>query len=158
MNKAFKRGAVLLTIITAFIGGWEGKSNVAYRDIAGVATACFGETRGIKMGMRFTDDQCEEMLGAGIADFAAGVDRCLTNPRVPDLTYGAFVSLSYNIGVGAFCNSTLLRRANENKLRAACDQILVWDKARINGVLQPVRGLTNRRKAEHAMCLEGLAA
>ena len=152
-QRFFKRGAWVLAIIVAFVGGWEGKRTVAYQDIVGVWTACYGETRGIEKGDTFTDEECDAMLGQGIVEFADGVDKCLV-VQVPDLTYGAFVSLAYNIGTGAFCRSTLVRRANEGRLRDACDQILVWNKA--GG--RVVQGLVNRRKAEHEMCLKGLAA
>ena len=32
----------------------------------------------------------------------------------------------------------------------------MWDKGRINGVLQRIRGLTRRRQAERELCLSGL--
>lgn len=155
MNQRFKRGAIVLAAIVTFIGGWEGLRTVAYRDIVGVPTICFGETRGVKMGDSRTVEECRVMLGQGITEFAAAVDRCLTRPeRIPDRTYAAFVSLAYNIGQGAFCGSTLARFANAGDLRGACDQILRWNRA--GGKV--VQGLVNRRKAEHEMCLEGLRA
>lgn len=153
MNQRFKRGAGVLALLVAFVGGWEGLRTVAYRDIVGVPTICFGETRGVAMGDSRTVEECKVMLGQGIAEFAAGVDKCLTRPAsVPDLSYAAFVSLAYNIGNGAFCGSTLVRLANAGDMRAACDQILRWNRA--GGKV--VQGLVNRRQAEHAMCLDGL--
>lgn len=155
MSQRFKRGAGVLALLVAFVGGWEGLRTTAYRDIVGVPTICFGETRGVKMGDSRTVEECKVMLGDGLADFAAGVDKCLTRPAlVPDKSYAAFVSLAYNIGTGAFCGSSLVRLANAGDNRGACDQILRWNRA--GGKV--VQGLVNRRKAEHEMCLDGLKA
>ncbi|SFV31410.1 lysozyme [Devosia crocina] len=154
MSKTWKRGAMALALVVSFVGGWEGMRTTAYRDIVGVPTICFGETRGVKMGDTATVEECKTMLGDGIVEFAAAVDKCLTvEDRLPHKTYAAFVSLSYNIGTGAFCRSTLVRKANLGDFLGACDQLLVWNRA--GGKV--VQGLVNRRKAEHAMCLEGLA-
>ena len=84
--------------------------------------------------------------------YEAGLDRCLTAP-VPGKTKVAFLSWTYNVGVGAACGSTLVRLANAGALRGACDQLLRWNRA--GGKI--VRGLTNRREAERQLCLEGVA-
>lgn len=139
--------------VAAFIGGWEGKRNQAYQDIVGVWTVCYGETRGVERGDRYTDEQCLVMLGEGVAEFEQGVRRCLVNPdAIPSKSYAAILSLSYNIGIGAFCKSSVARRINAGDLRGGCDAILAWNKA--GG--RVVQGLVNRRKAEHALCLEGV--
>lgn len=71
--------------------------------------------------------------------------------------FDALVSLCFNIGPGSLKNSTLLRRLNSDhnrKLVAA--EFLKWDKARVNGVLRPVRGLTIRRNEERNMFLNAM--
>ncbi len=146
------KSAAVLAVAIAVVGTFEGVRTVAYRDIVGVPTLCFGETRGIKMGDSKTMDECREMLGGALVEFSAGVDRCLT-AKVPDLTYVAFVSFAYNVGLGAFCGSTLVRRANAGDLSGACNQLPRWNRA--GGKV--VRGLTRRRAEEQAMCLKGLA-
>lgn len=139
-------------LLVGFVGGWEGKRNNAYLDIVGVPTVCYGETRGVKLGDRYTDEECKAMLGDGLDEFAAGVNKCLTDPsKVPDKTYAAFVSLAYNIGQGAFCRSTVARKANANDFIGACNAIPAWNKA--GGKV--VKGLVNRRKEEQKLCLEG---
>ncbi|PJE29977.1 hypothetical protein CVM39_08810 [Pseudooceanicola antarcticus] len=62
------------------------------------------------------------------------------------------------MGAGAFCGSSMSRRALAGDLAGACDALLMWNKARMKGRLQPVRGLTRRREAERDLCLQGLAA
>ncbi|WP_336800304.1 lysozyme [Kaistia sp. MMO-174] len=155
MSRLKKAGAVTAAgaLAVAFVGAWEGMRTTAYRDVVGIPTVCFGETRGVKMGDRYTADQCREMLGDGLAEFEAGIRKCLVAPdKIPDKPYVAFLSLSYNIGQKAFCGSTVARRANAGDLRGACEAIVVWNKA--GG--RVVAGLVNRRAAERAMCLEGL--
>ncbi|MBZ8133209.1 lysozyme [Afifella sp. IM 167] len=142
-------------LAVGFVGGWEGKHNTAYRDIVGVPTICFGETRGVEMGDTATDEECAAMLGDGLVEFEAGIRRCLKNPdQIPDKSYVAFLSAAYNIGQRAFCGSSMARRWNAGNLEGACDALLLWNKA--GG--RVIRGLVNRRKAERELCLEGSRA
>lgn len=148
-----KKGAAILAACIALIGGYEGLRTVAYRDVVGIPTICFGETRGVQMGDSRTVEQCRVMLGDRLIEFSAEIDRCLT-ATTPDKVYTAFLSLAYNIGSGAFCRSTLVRLANAGNLRGACDQLLVWNKA--GKPPRPIRGLTIRREDERRICIEGL--
>lgn len=152
-NSRLKTGSALLAAAVALIGTWEGVRTVAYSDIVGVPTVCFGETRGVRMGDRYTMEECRAMLGDGIIEFEAGMRKCLIRPdAVPAKTYVALLSLSYNIGTGAFCKSTVARKANAGDYRGACDALLAWNKA--GGKV--VKGLVNRRADERRICLEGL--
>lgn len=140
-------------IVAAFVGSWEGESTVAYRDIVGVPTICFGETRGVRIGDRETHAGCVRMLGNRLVEFETGVDRCLDHPeKIPDKSYAAMISVAYNIGVTAFCGSTMARRLNAGDVAGACDALTAWNKA--GGKV--VTGLVRRRAAERALCREGL--
>ncbi len=144
-------GAVALAAVTA--AGWEGLKTKAYRDAIGIPTVCIGETLHVKMGDEYTPEQCYKMFGVRIQAFSDGIDKCLVKPdALPDKVRASFISLSYNIGVGAFCQSTVHRKANEGKLREACNAILLYNRANKKVLL----GLVNRRQAEQALCLEGL--
>lgn len=151
MNRKVIGGSLLAGLIT-LVGAFEGLRTYAYRDPVGIPTICFGETRGVEMGDVATVEECKKMLGDRLIEFARGVDKCLT-AIVPDKPYMAFVSLAYNIGTGAFCKSTVVKRANAGNLRGACDAILMWNKA--GGRVLP--GLVKRREAERKLCLEGVA-
>lgn len=145
-------GAVAALAIT-LVGQWEGLRTTAYRDIVGVPTICYGETKGVRMGTSRTKAECDAMLMNRLAEFEAGLDRCLTvEDRLPNETKVSLVSWSYNIGTGAACKSTLVRLANTQQWQAMCDQLPRWNRA--GG--RVVRGLTNRRAAEREMCLRGL--
>ena len=61
----------------------------------------------------------------------------------------SFLTLAFNIGTGAFCKSTLVRKLNLYDYEGACQEILKWDKYKG----RPLKGLTNRRKDENKLCL-----
>jgi lysozyme len=144
--------AVAVSIATvALIQPWEGLSLRSYPDVIGVWTACWGETRNIREGQTFTREQCDSQLSARVAEFELAIRPCLPL-TLPDKTRAAFISLAYNIGSGGFCKSSIARLAKAGNLQAACDRILLYNKA--GG--RVVRGLVNRRNAERDLCLAGL--
>lgn len=151
----FVGGAAAATI--ALVGAWEGLRTTAYIDVVGVPTVCYGETRGVKLGDKYTKEQCQEMLGEGLKEYAAKVDACLVDPwKVPDEAYATFVSLAYNIGTAGFCKSSIARKANEGDLVGACHALRLYNKG--GSPLRVIKGLDNRRKAEEAMCLKSVQA
>lgn len=148
-----KKGAAVGALAVAVVGGFEGLRLSAYRDVVGVPTVCYGETRGIRMGMKFAKTECDAMLLKGLDEFADGVERCVPGLKAaPEKRYVAHVSLAYNIGIGGYCKSSIARLQNAGHERAACDFFLKYNRA--GGIVFP--GLTKRRQAERAMCLEGL--
>lgn len=148
--------AAVVALALPLVKTWEGRSLVAYRDIAGMATICHGETRGVALGDRATPAECDTMTEAAVAEYERAIRPCLPE-SLPIEARAAFVVTAYNIGVSAFCASSMARRAGAGDLRGACDALLMWSKARVDGRLQVVRGLVNRRQAERALCLRGLA-
>ena len=130
----------------------------AYLDIAGIATACDGITKGVRMGQVYTEAQCAMLLERELVIHAQGVMNCTPGLRTERLApqRAAAVSLAYNIGVAGYCKSTAARRFNAGDYRGGCEAFMSWNKARVRGVLRPVQGLTNRRARERAMCLRGL--
>lgn len=151
-TKGLIAGSVALTALaTGFIAHWEGRELQAYRDIVGVWTICDGETKGVRPGDVATPAQCDSMLAQNLRTYEAGLDRCLIAP-VPGPAKVAFLSWTYNVGLGAACGSTLVRKANAGDVRGACNELPKWNRA--GGKV--VNGLTRRRAAEQAMCLEAL--
>ena len=67
--------------------------------------------------------------------------------------FDAMVSLCFNIGVGAFRSSTVLRQHRAGNYAAAGDAFLMWDKDHQDGVLVEVPGLLKRRQIERAFYL-----
>ena len=99
-----------------------------------------------------TRPQAEALLRGDLIPRAAAVARG-AKVALNDGQFGALISLLFNIGAGNLEASTLLRKLNQGDYAAAAEQFLVWDKARVKGVLTSLPGLLRRRKAERAMFL-----
>lgn len=126
----------------------EDYRGTSYQDSVGVWTNGFGETAGVKPGQTTTPTRALVQLLKSAEQHAAGVRACITVPLFQH-EFDAYVSLAYNIGVGAFCGSTLVRLLNAGDYVGACKQILRWNMA--GG--RELRGLTKRRQQEHAQCM-----
>lgn len=138
----------LLAVVAAF----EGLSLMPYRDVVGIKTVCYGETR---VAMRtYTKAECDEMLADGLADFAEGVLKRNPELRGHDPQLLAATSLAYNIGTGAYSRSTAARNFSRGKWRSACNAMLLWNRA--GGRVVP--GLAKRREKERAICLRDIPA
>lgn len=116
-----------------------------------VPTIGFGTTEGVKMGDRITPPKALERALRDVGKFEGAVKGCVTVPLSQN-EYDAAVQLSYNIGVTAFCGSTVVKRWNAGDYAGGCEAFLLWVKA--GG--RVVQGLVNRRERERRLCL-GLA-
>lgn len=79
----------------AFVGPWEGERLEACLDrIASppVWTVCYGETKGIKSGDKYTAQQCLDMLGQSLAGYHAQLSKCI--PALPQQPQGVQVALT----------------------------------------------------------------
>jgi lysozyme len=123
---------------------FEGLRLQAYQCSAGVWTIGYGHTGGVKEGSRITQAQADTLLEGDLAAFEGAVNAA----GIPHLTqnqFDALVSLVYNIGVGAFSKSTLLRLARINPMDARIrHEFLRW--VNVNGT--PNAGLRKRREQE----------
>lgn len=145
-----RKHAAGVALAVTMLTGFEGVRTVAYRDPVGIPTVCMGETRGVKIGDTYTLQQCKDMATGRVEEFATGVESALTVP-VSDKTFAAFVSFSYNLGIGVFQNR-IAPLANAGRLADACNKMGQYVYAR--GIKLP--GLVRRRQEEVAICLDGL--
>jgi len=136
-------------LITQF----EGLSLKPYLDSINVPTIGYGNTfylNGKKVTMLdkpITKNEALEMFKVIADGFARQVEKKLTKP-VNQNQFNALVSLAYNIGVGNFYKSTLLKYVNLNPNDGnIAKEFLRWNKA--GG--QVLNGLTNRRIKESAL-------
>ena len=127
---------------------FEGFRSVAYIPVPGdVPTIGYGTTEGVELGDRITKPEALERLRVDVSKFEGAIKRCVKVP-LHQWEYDSFVSLSYNIGPNAFCNSTLVRKLNAGDYAGACAEISRWTRA--GG--REVKGLVSRRAAERAQC------
>jgi lysozyme len=135
------------------IKSFESCRLTAYPDVRGIWTIGWGHIAGVTKGMVFTQAQADDALLADLRSAEAAVVRGVGAAATTDDQFAAMVSLCYNIGAGAFADSTVLREHCAAAYQAAADAFLMWNKATIDGVLQVVAGLTRRRNAERALYL-----
>jgi lysozyme len=130
---------------------FEGCKLAAYQDLKGIWTIGYGQTGpDIVEGLVWDQRQCDIALDDHCVKLGAAIEN-LIEPYVTNNEFSAMVCLAYNIGIGAFGGSTLLRLFNAHNTKGASDQFLVWDK--VNG--ETVAGLLRRRQAEQALFNEG---
>ena len=147
-------------------------NNIAYIDMVGVPTICSGLTTGVKFGDKKSDAECEQLLAKELSKYNTQMRKNVHVPLSPyeEVAYTSFV---WNVGVGAWNNSTLLKKLNANDRVGACNEILKWNKGTFsrqaalqqskngeictpkpNGTFScTIKGLTNRRKVEHQVCM-----
>ena len=145
-------GGAAVALVVPLVQKYEGTVLRSYHDPVGIVTACTGHTGPeLKMGQAYTRQQCEEMLYKDLAKHADAL-ACVSQP-LTDGQRAAFVSFAFNVGEGAFCGSTLVRKANAGDLGGACAELSRWTYA--GGKQLP--GLVKRRAAERHLCEAGLA-
>ena len=133
---------------------FEGFSANAYLCPAKIPTIGYGNTfwedgRKVRIGEQISKSKALELLEfVANKDFADKIFPFI-EVSISQNQFDAMVSLAYNIGVGAFSNSTLLKRVNAKDFLGAANEFLKWDKS--GG--KPLLGLTRRRQREKELFL-----
>lgn len=128
---------------------FEGFSPKPYRCPANVLTIGFGRTEGVKEGDTTTKEAERSYVLSHLSDLDRRFEKIITT-SLTDNERSALLSFVYNIGLGAFMKSTLLRKLNRGDKAGAADQLLVWTRG--GGKVLP--GLVRRREAERALFLK----
>lgn len=131
---------------------FEGCKLTAYRCPAGVVTIGYGWTRPIDgklltMGTKITQAKADALLVNGLADYAEVVEKVCS--KSTDNQFAAMVSLAYNIGTGAFVQSSVCRQHKFGHYADAADAFRLWNKS--GGKI--LSGLVRRREAERLLYL-----
>lgn len=128
---------------------FEGLRLTAYKDQVGIDTIGYGNTRypdGAKVqpGDKISIEKADAMLFFSLQDFAYWINYYV-QVSLSQNQFDALCSFSYNVGIGAFRKSTLLKKININPNDPAIElEFLKWNKA--GGKILP--GLTKRRQQE----------
>ncbi|MDE1478458.1 lysozyme [Xenorhabdus bovienii] len=113
------------------IKSYEGLRLHAYPDPATGAepwTIGYGHTKGVKPEQVITEQQAETFLHEDLIPIYAEIQRIV---KVP-LTQGQFDALCsfiFNLGIGNFIHSTLLKKLNLADYQGAAEEFLKWDRA-----------------------------
>lgn len=128
MNAVQRYGTAVVvaavTITGTLVGKWEPARDptVAYLDPVGVATICDGHTRGVRLGMRVSMEQCAAWRAEDIAEAMDTVAGCITWPLTSN-QLGAIADGVVNLGPKLVCGSTLQRKANAGDMQGACREL-----------------------------------
>lgn len=143
----------------ALIKRFEGFRPRAYRCPAGVWTIGYGHTTSagppaVSAGMAIDEAMAETILRRDVEQFADAVRRSLTR-RLDERQFSALVSFAYNVGIGNFRSSSVLRAVNAGDFDAVPRRLQLWNKA--GGTV--LAGLVRRRAAEAELfAAQGVAA
>jgi lysozyme len=145
----FKKSALALSL-TAFIAlaSWESYRETPYKDVGGVWTDGFGNTNNVVPNKKVSVPKALKQLGDNAIVAERAVKQCITKPMTQN-QYDSFVLFTYNVGGGAFCKSTLVKKFNAGDSVGACNELAKW--VYVNG--KKVEGLANRREDERKICL-----
>lgn len=130
------------------IKNFEGCRLKAYKCPAGVWTIGYGHTNNVRPDDVITQAEADEFFRRDISVHEDNVKRLVKVPLTQG-QFNALVSFEYNVGYGAFANSTLLRLINAQNYEGASKQFSRWVYVG-NKVLE---GLIRRRQAETEMFL-----
>ncbi|MBD1226229.1 lysozyme [Xenorhabdus griffiniae] len=125
---------------------YEGLKLKAYPDpVTGAEpwTIGYGHTKGVEPGQVITMQQAEEYLHQDLIPVYAAIQQLV---KVP-LTQGQFDALCsfiFNLGIGNFAHSTLLKKLNTGDYQSAAKEFVKWDHA--DG--KAVAALRMRRESE----------
>jgi lysozyme len=137
------------------IAGWEGVVLTPYYDIAGILTNGIGHTNaagGAKVvrGEKWTRDYAFKVFRDDLSrSYAPAVFSRFAGTRLTQAAFDAFTSHHFN--TGAVKTASYVDAFKRGDMADAKTRFLSWDKARVKGKLQPVAGLTRRRREEWAM-------
>ncbi|WP_227061841.1 lysozyme [Acinetobacter pittii] len=154
VDKLAPDGKTTSNVGVDLITSFEDTRTKAYDDGVGIWTIGIGTTVypnsvKVKQGDTCTLEQAKTYFKHDLAKFEKTVNESVTSPLNQN-QFDALVSLTYNIGSGAFRGSTLLKLLNKGDYKGAADQFLVWNKA--GGKV--MKGLVRRREAERALFLK----
>ena len=92
---------------------FEGCRLQAYQDAAKVWTIGYGHTKGVRRGDSITQEKAEAYLREDVEEVEGQILALNLNLTQPQ--FDALVSFVYNVGIGAFKESTLLRFIREGR-------------------------------------------
>ena len=136
----------------------EGYSERAIVPVPGdVPTLGFGATEGVKPGDTTTPPKALARALQDVNKYEAALKGCVKVP-LHQAEYDTYVDLAYNVGPGAFCGSTLVKKLNAGDYAGACNEILRWRYYQGRDCSAPENkrlcgGLWLRRQQEYQKCL-----
>lgn len=130
----------------AFIASFEKEILHVYDDGYGYPTAGIGHRVNLPIGTVVTKEQSQAWFKDDLAKYGNAVDAGV-KVHVSQNQFDALTSLCFNIGIGAFQKSSLLRKLNAGDYAGCAQGFASWNKS--GGKVS--KGLVRRRAAEIAI-------
>ena len=128
---------------------YEGCKLEAYKCPAGIWTIGYGHTDGnVTSGTIISQEQADKLFNQDIKKFEKGVGQ-MVKVLVNQNQFDALVSFSFNLGLGALQNSTLLKKLNTKDYQGAANEFDRW----VYGGGKKLEGLVRRRREEKELFL-----
>ena len=139
----------------SLIKHWEGFYSKAYLCPANIPTIGYGTIRypngqKVRMGDIISEPVAEACLHHECAECARGVTEAV-KVDINQNQFDALVSFTYNLGIGAFRGSTLLKKINAGEFDEAAKEFDRWVHIIENGAKKKLEGLINRRQEERSL-------
>jgi lysozyme len=137
----------------ALIRASEGLRLTAYKCPAGVPTIGYGWTglvngKPIVVGVtKITQDEAETLLTQGLKIYETYVNSNV-KVKLTQNQFDALISFTYNNGIGGLLQLIKCSGLNNGNYAEVPAHLIQYDKATINGKLQELQGLKNRRLRE----------
>lgn len=128
---------------------YEGFSARPYKCPAGVLTIGYGRTINVKP-YDITSEEAETVWLSKYVKTIADQILAVVKIELNNNQICALIDFVYNLGIGNFKSSTMLRKINQGDFSAAANELLRWNKA--GGIV--LKGLENRRIAERMLFLD----
>ncbi|GHU37677.1 hypothetical protein AGMMS50256_35940 [Betaproteobacteria bacterium] len=174
--RALVAGLALSAAGLVYIAADESYTNQAIRPVPGdKPTYGFGSTvkadgSPVRMGDTITPPAALVLAARDIAMKEGALKACMGDVLLTQYEYDAIVSLAYNVGPSAVCQSSIPAKFRVGDYEAACKTILDFSKfcskPKIKnaagkwvcppGALKPLKGLENQRQREYRLCISGI--
>jgi len=139
-----------LEILVKLIRDSEGCKLTAYKCPAGIWTIGYGQTKGVKEGMVWTQQQADEdLLETAWEVLNQALNASFVLKKATSQRQAAIADFIYNLGIGNYNSSTLKKYIDKENWASAYTEIKKWNKA--GGKV--LKGLTIRREREASLLL-----
>ncbi len=139
-----------IEVLTRLIKEFEGCKLEAYKCPGGIWTIGYGQTKGIKQGMKWTQQEADDNLletCIGVIDETIKASPILILEDINK--QAAIADFVYNLGITNYNRSKLKLRVNQKNWVSAVTEIKKWNKAGGN----VLAGLVRRRQREANLLL-----
>lgn len=132
------------------IKSFEGLRLEAYKCPAGVWTIGYGHTSGVKPGQLITEQEANILLESDLVKVDAAINELVTS-KLTQERHNALADFIFNLGIGNFKGSTLLRKINAG---ANDEEIAAEFRRWIFSAGKKLPGLERRRATEADLWLK----